>query len=170
MLPRSRPSPVRAQPFESAYIARDYRACGSDVSLQVPSWSSPSNGSFNCTDFLYGASSQIGLGSRRWIGFSISCSIGQPFARYAAKGAVGAFHVIDSELDPVAVAEIKLREIAMQMLLANVEIAAVDAAFQQREEPLDGVGVGFDAVRQPTRPFFFAVVHGISPANRRPMA
>ena len=47
------------------------------------------------------------------------------------------------------------------MHLADVEIAPVNSALQQREETLNGVSVGFDTVSQRARPFFFAVGDGI---------
>ena len=46
-----------------------------------------------------------------------------------------------------------------------MEIAAVNTAFQDREEPFDGVGMGLSSVCQPTRPFLSPVIDGIVPSE-----
>src|SRR5215469_14148346 len=78
------------------------------------------------TGSLYGASSQNGLGGS-WFrgGFSTSRSIGQPLADDGADRALSTLYIIDPESDSVAVAEIEFGKVAMQMGLADVEIAAV---------------------------------------------
>ena len=70
-----------------------------------------------------------------------SCFVSQPLALCANQRAIGAGHVIDAQGDPVVVAEIKFRRVAMQVLFADVEVAAVYAALEDREEILDRVGV-----------------------------
>src|SRR5205814_2070541 len=44
---------------------------------------------------------------------------------------------------------------------ADVEIAAVNPALQDRKEPLNRIGVRLDPIGQLARPFFFAVVDRI---------
>lgn len=48
---------------------------------------------------------------------------------------------MSAELLAVAVAEIELSEVAMQVRLADVLVNAVHPAFQDREETFDGVGM-----------------------------
>jgi hypothetical protein len=43
------------------------------------------------------------------------------------------------------VSEVKFGEVAVQVRLADVKIAAVDAALQDREVAFDGIGVGVAA-------------------------
>jgi hypothetical protein len=61
----------------------------------------------------------------------------------------------------MAVAEIDLGEVAVKVLFADMEIAAVDPALEDREEAFDGVDVRFRAVVELARPFFFLVTHRI---------
>src|SRR5947208_12684602 len=67
--------------------------------------------------------------------------IGETAALCAFDGQRRALHVIHPTLLPVAVAEIKFGQIAMQVSFADVLIGAVHAALQDREKSLDGVGV-----------------------------
>ena len=67
--------------------------------------------------------------------------IGEPFADEPRKDAVGARHVIATKGNAVAVAEIELREIAVQMLLAAVLIDALHPAFEDAEKALNRVRV-----------------------------
>jgi hypothetical protein len=76
--------------------------------------------------------------------------------------AVGALFVPDPEPGPVVVAEIELGRIAADVRLADVEVAAVDAALEDREEVLDGVGVPEDAPDI----LLGTVVHRAVPAER----
>jgi hypothetical protein len=156
----------RGRILGSARIVPYLRSCGSAAWKPPYSVSSsslwPSNGSLNCTGSLYGASSASGLGG--WGlggGFSTSRSVGQPLADDASDRALGARYVINAELCAVAVTEIKLGQIAMQMGFADVEVAAVNPALEDREEPLDGIGVCFDTIRKLARPLLFSVVHCI---------
>ena len=84
---------------------------------------------------------RLSVGRRVFAPRETSCSIGQPLALGADNRAVGARLVIDAERDPVVVAEIELGRVAMQMRLADVEIAAVDPALEDREEVFDRVGM-----------------------------
>src|SRR5262249_17726962 len=70
-----------------------------------------------------------------------SCSIGEPLSLYSFQSAIGAFQIINSEGDPVVVTKVKFGGVAVEMRLGNVEIAAVNAALEDREEVLDRVGV-----------------------------
>src|SRR5205823_13863714 len=108
---------------------------------------SPSNGSFIWRGSLGSP------GPRQWrlrcrAARPLTCSpwatsrfVGEATALCAFDGQRRALHVINTALLTVAVAEIELREIAMQMRFADVLIGAVNAALQNRKEPLDGVGV-----------------------------
>src|SRR4051812_45943535 len=71
-------------------------------------------------------------------------------------GEVSPLAVIDAKPLAVVVSEVELGSVAMQMHLADVEVATVNAALEDREEVLDGVRVpevGADI-------FFGAVVDG----------
>jgi hypothetical protein len=74
--------------------------------------------------------------------FPTSRSIGEPFADYAAKRAIGAFSVIDAERNAVVMPEIEFGEVAMQMFLADVLIDTVDPSLQDRKVPFSSIGVG----------------------------
>ena len=54
---------------------------------------------------------------------------------------VSASHVIHAKGNAVVIAEIKLSEIAVQMLLAAMLVGAFHAALEDAEIVLDGVGV-----------------------------
>lgn len=71
-----------------------------------------------------------------------SCFIGQPLALGADDGEIGALGVVNAKLDAVAVPEIELTEIPLQVGFGDVLINAVDAALEDRKVALDGVGVG----------------------------
>src|SRR6516165_10196669 len=115
------------------------------LDAEMISQTSSSNGNSSCSGSRYGSpSGQSGLGGG---GFSVSRSVGQPLADNPAQRPVGAFHVVNTESDAVTVAEIELGEIPMQMILADVEIAAVYAALEEREEAFHSIGVRFAAVR-----------------------
>jgi hypothetical protein len=121
--------------------------------------SNPKNANSNCSRSVYGSpSGQRGCGGSGFGGLAVSRSIGQPLADNPAKGALRPLYVIDAELNPIAVAEIEFGEVAVQMGLADVKIAAVDPALQGREETLDGIGVRFGAVAQFARPFLSSVI------------
>jgi hypothetical protein len=84
---------------------------------------------------------RFSAGGRRFAPRETSCSISEPLAFGADDRAVGSGDIINPERDSVVVPEIELGSVAMQMCLANVEIAAVDTALEDREEVLDRVGV-----------------------------
>src|SRR4051794_22826362 len=71
----------------------------------------------------------------------MSRSIGEALPNDASQHAIGALYVINTKRDPLVVAEIELREIPFQMLFADVVVHADDAALQDREITLHGVGV-----------------------------
>lgn len=75
----------------------------------------------------------------------MSCFIRQALALCAFERKGSALHVVHAKLLAVAVAEIELAQIAMQMGFAHVLINAVHAAFQDREESFYGVGVSVAA-------------------------
>ena len=92
--------------------------------------------------------------------------IGQAFALYAEKRAIGSFKIVNPESDPVVVSKIELGSVAMQMGLGDVKIAAVDPALEDREIIFGGVCVPEIGAYV----FLCAVVHrsmpGELPANR----
>src|SRR6516165_7456607 len=92
-------------------------------------------------DGCYDPSPSLSLGLRRLAPRKTSCSIGEPLALGASNSASGAFQIVDSECDPVVVSEIELGSVAMQVRLADVEIAAVHATLNDREEILDRIGM-----------------------------
>ncbi len=63
---------------------------------------------------------------------AMSRFVGQPASFGALQGKRCALHVIDAEFCAVAVAEVKFRQITMQMLLADMLVDAIDAALQYR--------------------------------------
>jgi hypothetical protein len=54
--------------------------------------------------------------------------VGEPLALRAEQRAISAAQIIDPERDPVVVSEIKLSGVAVQVPIADVEIAAVNPA------------------------------------------
>lgn len=70
-----------------------------------------------------------------------SCSIGQPFAFHPDERAIGAGQIVDAEAGAVVVAKVELCRVAMQMRFGDMEIATEQAAFEDREEVFDRVGV-----------------------------
>ena len=72
---------------------------------------------------------------------SMSLPIGEPLADDALNGARGTLYVIYAQPDAVAIAEIELRQIAVQMLLAAMLVDALHAALEDRVVAFDGVGV-----------------------------
>ena len=69
-----------------------------------------------------------------------SRSIGQPLPDDALDSSLGTLFIIDAQRRAVVVPEIKLGEIAMKMLFADVLINAIDTTLQDREEVFCGVG------------------------------
>jgi hypothetical protein len=131
----------------SARTVQDCQLCASGISVQPSSASSspPSNGSLNCTGSLYGTPSANGLGGWGLGTLATSRSIGKPLADDALDGAFGTLFVVNAECGAVVVPEIKLSEISMKMLFADMLIDAIDAALQDRKEVLGGIGGGVPA-------------------------
>jgi len=71
--------------------------------------------------------------------------IGEPLTLHALQGNVGTAHVINADLLSVGVSEIKLRQITVQMGLADIVINARDAALKDRKIPFNGVAVSVAA-------------------------
>ena len=82
-------------------------------------WSSP--------PFLNGSSSWNGLSGSR---FATSCLIREPLALRAFDRGLGAVHVVNSKRDPIVVAEVKFREIAVQVVLAAMLVDALHSALE----------------------------------------
>jgi len=70
------------------------------------------------------------------------------------------FYVIYAEPNAIAIAEIKLSEIAVQVLLAAMLIDALHAALEDRIVVLDGIGAD-DALALIAHIFIIAVLDGI---------
>ncbi len=68
-------------------------------------------------------------------------SIGEALTDSALGDSAGALDVADPERNPVAVAEIELGKVAVQVMLAAVLVDAAHPAFEDREEAFDGVGL-----------------------------
>src|SRR6266508_2411643 len=85
-------------------------------------------------------------------------SIGEALADDAPDGALGALYVIYAKSDAVAIAEIELGEIAVQVFLAAMLVHAFHAALEDRVEPFDGVGVG-----EATHVFINGMIDGFMP-------
>ena len=56
--------------------------------------------------------------------------IGKPLANDAAKSASRALDIVDAERDPLIVPKIELREISLQVLLADMVVHTIDAALE----------------------------------------
>jgi hypothetical protein len=84
---------------------------------------------------------RLSEGRRRFAPCERSCFVRQPLALGADDGAISSGLIVDSERNAIVVPEIELGRVAMQMRFADVEIATIDAAFEDREEVLDRVGV-----------------------------
>ena len=67
--------------------------------------------------------------------------VGQAIAFRTRHDERGPFAVVDAERDPVVVAELKLRAVAVQVALADVVETAVDATLEQTEHALGRVAV-----------------------------
>src|SRR5215217_5450716 len=138
-----------AQSPRSARTGPCQPSCGGSLAswpASVPfSSRSSSKGSLSWTGPLYGAASRASLGRLFRRRFATRRSIGKPFADCATHCFCGSLRIIDAELSAVVMAKIELRQIAMQMLFAHVEIAAIDIALKDRREVFDGIGVSVAA-------------------------
>lgn len=72
--------------------------------------------------------------------------IGKALADHALEQAVGAGQIIDAERLAVGKAEVELVAVALQVSLTDMVIGADDAALEDGEVRLDGVGVCRDAL------------------------
>lgn len=70
-----------------------------------------------------------------------SCFIGQSLALHALKRDCSALRVIDPEFGAGIHAEIKLRQVAIQVLVVHVLVDANEAALEDRKEAFERVGV-----------------------------
>jgi hypothetical protein len=102
-----------------------------------------SNGNRNWRGYSGAARGRCRLseGGRRWAPRERSCFIGEPFTLGTNDRAIGAFQIIDAKRDAMIVPEIEFGRVAMQVRFADVEIAAVNPAFEDRKEILDRVGM-----------------------------
>src|SRR3546814_14591144 len=64
--------------------------------------------------------------------------IGEALALDAFQGLVHALHVLDTKGSALVVAEIELRQIALQVGRANMVVGAIDAALEQGEVAING--------------------------------
>jgi hypothetical protein len=87
------------------------------------------------------ARSLLGLEWRGFCPCSTSRSVGQALPDDTLYGAIRARHVINAKPDSIGVAEIEFGKVPVQVGFAHVLVDAVDAAFDDREISLDGVGV-----------------------------
>ena len=71
----------------------------------------------------------------------VSLPVGQSLSDDALNGPFGSLNVVYAQPDPIGIAEIELREIAVQMLLFAVLVDAFHATLENRVVALDGVGV-----------------------------
>jgi len=71
----------------------------------------------------------------------MSRSIGKALSDDAFDGAFGALYVIYAETNAIGTAEIKLAQIAVQMLLCAALIDAFHAALEDRIVAFDGIGM-----------------------------
>ena len=85
-----------------------------------------------------------------------SLPVGQALSDDAFYGALGSFHVIYAKSDTIGIAEIKFRQITVQVLFLAVLISAFHAAFEDRVVALDRVRVNVAA-----HVFVFAVIDGV---------
>lgn len=80
---------------------------------------------------------------------STSRSVGKPLALDPHDGQIGAGAVANTNRHAVAVPEVEFGQIAVKMDLGNMLVDAIDAALEDREVPLGGVGVGVPPGRTP---------------------
>jgi hypothetical protein len=72
---------------------------------------------------------------------AVSCCIGQSATNDAAKCILAALSVLNAEGGAVVVTELKLRDVAVQMLLGAMLIDALHAALENRKAAFDSVRV-----------------------------
>src|SRR4051794_19051219 len=72
---------------------------------------------------------------------AVNPPIGQALADHAQQRCISTRRVVHAQSDAVGVAELELREVAVQVLLAAVLVDACHSALEQAERSFDGVGV-----------------------------
>jgi hypothetical protein len=85
-----------------------------------------------------------------------SRSIGEALPNDAFDCPFGSLHVVHSESDAIAVSEIVLGKISVQMLLAAMLVDALHPTFEDRIEAFDGIGVDVAA-----NVFLLTMVHAL---------
>jgi hypothetical protein len=130
---------VLGQTPENAYIGPDYPPlCAFGGALQGPlslSVSSSSNVSLNCSGSLYGDARRS----------STRLPIGQTSADGAHQRKLCSLHVLDAQCGTIAVTEIELGKIAVQVLLAAMLVNAFHAALEDAVEALNRIRVDRNA-------------------------
>jgi hypothetical protein len=90
----------------------------------------------------------------------VSCFVGETAPLCALERNRGAAHVVNAKPLAVAVAEIKLGQIALQVRFAHMLVNAVNPTFQDREEAFHAIG-GDEAVAFAAGVFILAVIDGL---------
>src|SRR5205823_1657868 len=90
-----------------------------------------------------------------------NCSVGKSLSLGAFKDTVGASNILHAEAAPVVVSEVEFSGVAVQVRVADVEIAAIDAALEYPEVVFDGVGMPEERADV----FLGGVVDGAMPAK-----
>ena len=120
-------------------IFRNARSNASSLS-STPSFRAVSTNRSNCLlSVIFGSA----FAFRRLFPYGLSvtsCSISEPLADDTFYRAFGALHIIYAKPDAIAIAEIKLRKIAVQMLLAAMLVDAFHAALEDRIVAFNGIG------------------------------
>jgi hypothetical protein len=111
------------------------RHCSPPLSKDNSSWRG-SSGAGRCRRLLRRASER----RRDWPS-ATRRRIGQALTLRALQGEIASGEIVDAERYPVIVTKIKLCRVAMQVGFADVEIAAIDAALEDRKEVFDRVGM-----------------------------
>lgn len=73
--------------------------------------------------------------------FPVSRSIGQTLALDALESLGCPLLIVDAEADSIVIPEVKLGQVAMEVLFRAMLIDALHAPLEDREHVLDGVGV-----------------------------
>lgn len=106
----------------------------------------------------------LGFGLFRWPS-ATSRLISQPLAFDADQRNISALFVVNAELNPIRIPEVKFAQIAPQMGFRNMLIDAIKATLKDGEIPFDGIGVHI-----PPHVLFASMIDGVVrseiPANR----
>lgn len=110
--------------------------------LNCPSESSaPNSRAFSTNRFDCSGSSSLRFGLAMVSHLSISRSIGQPSANDTTKGAFGTIFIFDAKGRTVAVPEIILCKISVQMIFVAMRVNAFHTPLEDGEVAFDGIGV-----------------------------